>query len=405
MQEQTARAKWLRIGSVLGSVGAFAVVFLWGAFMAMFSNAAMYPGVPQETFDGLVTLLALVLGISMFWRQRFPVWIFYVSVATTVFWHISSIGLLIALTWVLARTRTRTAVVAGVVAGVVTALEMRMDLRRPPEFTFYSVTDPVTGGIETLPWWGYAFIWATTFGIAVAVGLARRSRSQARHAVAAAAKAQAVTGLLRGELSRQQEREIIAREMHDTVAHQLSLIALQAGVLEVTSSDPNVPDSARLMRGSVHKALDEMRVLISSLKDSDAGGYTGITPDFADLEGLIEEATAAGVEVNANLMIAAEGTPSTRLTSAVFRIVQECLTNAIRYGTKHPIVVLIAASPSAGVFVDVINQVAPDTVPGQGSRSGLPGMTERAQSIGGELSVVEHNGFWRVIAQLPWSEK
>ncbi|WP_435300388.1 sensor histidine kinase [Timonella sp. A28] len=208
------------------------------------------------------------------------------------------------------------------------------------------------------------------------------------------------------ELSRQQERDLIAREMHDTVAHQLSLVSLQASALEVTSSDPNVPESARAMRLSVNRALDEMRGLISSLRDSKDGGYTGVTPTLADLDMLVREAQESGAPVQPEIRIQDGDKASHSLTNAVYRITQEALTNAIRYGLESPIVMRVLGAPGLGITIDVINEISESAkICSQGSQAGIPGMQERAETLGGSVTTSEIGRVFILQARLPWNNE
>lgn len=389
---------------VVGSTIAALSVAIVGATFVVFSLGT------EEQSAGIAILGIVFIGIgigagtAMFWRRAHPMRVLVLVSALAAVFPISSLGSLIALPWVLADSTRRAAQFSTVAVGAVTAWMLVLDSARPLHdklFTSHATAPELS---TSLTWWGYVLVWVLFMTISVSVGLVRRFRAAAaQETEKARAQYQKATSL-RGELNRKEERELIAREMHDTVAHQLSLISLQAGVLEVTTSDPNVPESARLMRENVHRALDEMRVLIGSLRDSESGGYTGAAPDFDSLTELIAEAGNAGASIVSELRISEPDKASSRLTSAVYRIVQEALTNAIKYGNGTPISVCVLGSNEHGVNIEVINEVVNASPRAdQGGQAGLPGMQERAAMLGGSLTYQNLGKHWRVIAHLPWS--
>lgn len=203
--------------------------------------------------------------------------------------------------------------------------------------------------------------------------------------------------------ARELERERIAMELHDTVAHQLSLAALQASALEVASETMDVPQSAQAVRGSINKALDEMRALIWALRDSEAGGYTGVPPTLEDLERLISDASASGAPIRSEIRIEQGETAHLTLTNAMYRITQEALTNAIRYGVKSSIFIRILGAPGLGVTIDVMNEIADNSeIDAHGSLNGLGGMQARAEALGGSVDTSTLGNVWLFQAKLPW---
>lgn len=389
---------------ILGSIIAAFNVSLVGAVFVVFAMDMSNSSAGAALVGFWMMLIAIGVGAAMFWRRSQPVRVLILVSAVAAIFPLSSLGSLIVLPWVLEKSSRRTALIAAGAVGALTAWMLVLDSWRPLDrklFTSHATAPEVSA---PLTWWGYALAWFILMTVAVSVGLVRRFRATAALEMQKAQVQYQRATSLRGELSRKEERELIAREMHDTVAHQLSLISLQAGVLEVTTSDPNVPESAKLMRENVHRALDEMRVLIGSLRDSEGGGYTGVAPDFGSLSQLIEEAGTAGALIVSDLRIDQPEIASSRLTSAVYRIVQEALTNAIKYGNANPISVSVYGSTIHGVNIEVINEVDPMAAQQvRGGHAGLPGMQERATMLGGSLSYQNLGRHWRVIAHLPWS--
>ncbi|SNT64584.1 Signal transduction histidine kinase [Asanoa hainanensis] len=218
---------------------------------------------------------------------------------------------------------------------------------------------------------------------------------------------------LRVEQARLTERARIAREMHDVLAHRLSLVSLHAGALEVrTDARPDeIAVAAGAIRGSVHDALQELRTVIGVLREGAAGRPEPPQPGFADLAELVDGLRASGVTIDYTCQVP-EGGPSVVLGRTVYRVVQEGLTNARKHAPGAPVEVLLDGGDGAELRVRITNPVGarPAAAPG-GSGMGLIGVGERVALVGGR---VEHgpcgsssgsstgSGF-RLEAWLPWT--
>ena len=155
---------------------------------------------------------------------------------------------------------------AGTVGAVASGAALWRDASRPPQDMVLASTDHVTGAISDASatgFWTIAILCMATF---VCVGLVRRWRDVAAAAVADKNAQVAATHQLRGRTSRQEERELVAREVHDTVAHHLSLISPPASVLEVDrdAGGPEVRAVAQQMLSSAQRAINEMRGLLTT---------------------------------------------------------------------------------------------------------------------------------------------
>ena len=145
-----------------------------------------------------------------------------------------------------------------------------------------------------------------------------------------------------------EERARIARELHDVVAHGVSVIAVQADAAEAALEHDPARASAplRTIRGSAHEALGEMRRMLGVLREGDEGSEHGPQPGLAQLPALLEHARAAGVPVE--LQTSGEPRPLTAsLDLTAFRILQEALTNVRRHAPGAPTTVSLAWSPAA----------------------------------------------------------
>jgi signal transduction histidine kinase len=197
--------------------------------------------------------------------------------------------------------------------------------------------------------------------------------------------------------ARSAERTRIAREMHDVLAHRLSLVAATAGAIEFRpdAAPERIATAAGVLRDNAHAALEELREVIGVLRagpDDDRP-----QPTTADLPRLVEEVRAAGVRVDLHDDLGAALAGSTGRT--VYRVVQEGLTNARKHAAGQPVEVRLLGG--ADVRVEVDNPVgATAGTPGGGA--GLVGLAERVQLAGGTIEHGPVDGRFRLVARLPW---
>lgn len=396
------RSSWGAVRWVVGTVAAVAMVgFLGLSFAALPANDPEISGV-SEAWRIVGSLAAVGCGIAMIWRTSRPLRVLSVTAAAALALPIDPFGTVLALTWALAVLPLRRAIGAGALAGLAVGVTLWRDWNAG-SYALLTTTDRATGEILQLPGPGYVALGIGLLGIAVLVGILRRYRSRATAVEAVAAEQADTARRLQGELDRQSERELIAREMHDTVAHHLSLVSLHAAALEVTSTDPAVPESARAVRDSAHRALEEMRLLISSLRESDDSGYRGVEPSLDALPQMLSDARAAGADIAADLRIEHGSAAPRAVTRAVYRIVQESITNAIKHGRGSSVSILVHASPGPGVDIAVSSWLVETPPAATGAGAGLLGMRERAAVLGGTLSAGPEGPVWVVRVHLPWS--
>lgn len=203
-----------------------------------------------------------------------------------------------------------------------------------------------------------------------------------------------------------QERLAIARELHDVLAHSLSLINVQSSVaLELLDRQPEQAATAlAAIKAASRDALGEVHALLRSFRagTEPVAAPTSPTVRVSDLDALLEPARAAGLTVRAQVNGAPCRLPAV-LDVAAARIVQESLTNALRHAPGSETVVGVDYSPGE-LHLTVENTAPPNapqpsTTPGG---NGIPGMAERAHALGGDLSATPlHTGGFRVTARLP----
>lgn len=204
------------------------------------------------------------------------------------------------------------------------------------------------------------------------------------------------------ERVRMRERARIAQDMHDSLGHELSLIALRAGALEVAPDlDERHRRVAGELRASVASATLRLRDIIGVLREDAEPAPT--QPTGEGITGLVERARDAGMTVRLSYDGAGHGL-APMAERAAHRVVQEALTNANRYAPGAPVTVRVITEPERTAVV-VHNERPPaGPLPDAsrvGSGSGLIGLRERVRLAGGTLSAGPRDGGFEVVAHLP----
>ena len=201
-----------------------------------------------------------------------------------------------------------------------------------------------------------------------------------------------------------EERMRIARELHDVLAHNISLINVQAGVaLHLMDEQPGQSRSALVaIKQASGDALSELRSVLDVLRQGDERPPRSPASGLAHLDGLVAGAGAAGLAVDTKVV----GTPRplpAGVDLAAFRIVQEALTNVTRHAGPATATIQVAyGSGDLTVQVDDDGRGRPAYGGAAGSGNGLRGMRERAAALGGELTAGPRpDGGFRVLARLP----
>jgi signal transduction histidine kinase len=207
--------------------------------------------------------------------------------------------------------------------------------------------------------------------------------------------------------ARTAERGRIAREMHDVLAHRISLVTMHAGALTYRD-DLTVEEmraTAAVIQESSHQALVELRDVLGLLRD-DPGDASPERPQpsAADLPALIDEARDSGMRVETDELVALDGLPDT-IGRTLYRVVQESLTNARKHAPNTLVTASVTGSPWAGLSVVVSNplEVGSIVVDPPQSGLGLIGLAERTALVGGRMTHrVTPTREFVVEAWLPW---
>ena len=205
------------------------------------------------------------------------------------------------------------------------------------------------------------------------------------------------------EIASARERERIAREMHDVIAHSVSvMVALADGANAAALDRPDVArDAVARVAETGRRTLGEVRRLLGTVRDDGSEAVRTPQPDASRLPALIDESATAGLPVS----LTVTGTPvdDSAVGLTVYRIVQESLTNTLRHARGTEEVRVVVAWSDEDVAITVRDRSAP-AAPG-GSGRGILGMRERTALFGGELhSGPCADGGWEVRARLRWRE-
>ena len=198
-----------------------------------------------------------------------------------------------------------------------------------------------------------------------------------------------------------EERRHVARELHDVVAHAVSVMVIQAGAArQVLRTSPDQAEQSMLAIESVGRdAMTELRRFLGALSDDDEAAGIAPQPGIQALPTLVDRVREAGLAASLETDGAPRPVPAS-LDMTVYRIVQEALTNALRYAREAATLVRLSWEPDQ-LRVEILDD-GPATAPGEGSGRGLVGMRERAALIGGRLEAGPRiGGGYAVRAWLP----
>ena len=337
---------------------------------------------------GVLVLLAFVVSAPLVLRTRFPLSAWAVSAATVIFTslvippgslggtEVPVAGVLVyglCLYAVAVRGRPRVVVAA---AAVTVAGAAYVDPGAVPQAVFLAAV-PILLGVVVRVWRS---------------GERQLEEQERRHS---------------GERALLEERQRIARELHDVVAHHMSVIAIQAEAARYKTADPppELMESFGDIRASALAGLAELRRVLGVLRTG--GQDTAPQPGLADLDALLDSARSGRVSVtvtrSGNPMPLPDG-----VDLSAYRIVQEALSNAMRHAPGSHVQVRVAYRPD-GLALEVGNDAGPPILVPSGTRAaggghGLVGMRERATMLGGSMDAgPTGDGGFLVTAVLPVS--
>ncbi|MQY10656.1 hypothetical protein SRB5_07680 [Streptomyces sp. RB5] len=194
------------------------------------------------------------------------------------------------------------------------------------------------------------------------------------------------------------EHNRLARELHDSIGHALTVAVVQAGAARAAGKPEFTERALTAIEDTGRQALEELDRVLRVLRE-DAGRDPASRPGLTRLTGLVEAARASGAEVSCTVTGELAGVPGP-VSREAYRIVQEALTNVLRHAGTVPVRLRVDAAADA-LELDVANPL-PDGAPAlPGGGSGLRGIRERAALLGGRAHTGGEDGAWRVRVRLP----
>jgi signal transduction histidine kinase len=364
--------------------------FIAAALGALFLSPTLRNGAPLPTAQVVLDVSCGVLAcVLLWWRRR---WAFGV-----------------ALGCLLLGTLSISATPAGLLA--LCSLAVHRPVRQAllvaalwlPSVLVFAVYSPTTDPVSVL-------LRVTPLVLAVtAWGMFLRARRQLLFTLSERALRAEADQRLHEERARMAERTRIAREMHDVLAHRISLLALHAGALEVRPDLPpaTVRETAELLRSTARQALEELRGVIGVLREQPGQAAPPLPlPTLTDIRHLVEETRRAGAKIDFEMRVDHADAVPGALGRDAYRIVQEALTNIGKHASGTATRVQVTGAPAGGLRVSIRNRQPIHAQPGPalpGSGAGLLGLQERVALAGGTLvHGPDGSGDFVVDAELQW---
>jgi signal transduction histidine kinase len=356
----------------------------------------LFDGVEQG-LEPIPLALDLVLGglssLALWLRRRWPVGVAVIVSLFSVY-SVSASGVALIALFTVAVHR-RLVVVGPIAVG----------------YALIAVITPLARPDLSVSHWSQVVLGVVCVVAVLAWGLFVRARRQSLFERARRTESEQELLVAR---TRQLERNRIAREMHDVLAHRLSLLSLHAGALELRPGAPpeEVARAVGVIRDSAYQALEDLREVISVLRTDRVGverpdqAPERPQPTLVDLPELVDQSRGAGMRVRLECQAAELAAAPAAVGRSAYRIVQEGLTNARKHARGAEVSVAVHATAGDGLTVEIRNPCpvgAAGTAGIPGGGAGLIGLTERASLVGGRL---EHGrtpaGDFRLWAWLPW---
>ena len=372
----------------------------WLADSALFGFAVVLGGITEgylwhihgEVLDAVGLAAGVVACLALWWRRAHPMAVFVLAFAAAVFSPLAQFAGLVAVCTAASRVRGRALIAVVVMAAAASVV--------------FPFVNPSAGEIVKV---GFpAFLFTV---IAFGWGLYARARRELVASLRERAERLAADQERSAEQAREAERRRIAREMHDVLAHRLSLLSVHAGALEFRPGAPpeEITRAAAVIRASAVAALRELRQVITVLREDSDAAAGPPQPELAQLPALLEESRAARMTLREHLDLTKAVPLPGAAQRAAYRVVQEGLTNARKHAPGAIVEVTVTGTAQAGLLAEIVSRrtpggappsvAAPDTrrapagpdaaaasvlaPPGPGA--GLIGLAERLALVGGDL--------------------
>lgn len=365
---------WLTgIATVLG---AFTQAYLWRTH--------------GPTLNWLDVVAGAVACLALLWRRSHPMAVFVLAFGVAGFAPLGLFAGQVAIATVATRVSRRALVAVLVIAAAASVV--------------FPLVNPSAGEMLKI---GFPAFLVTI--IAFGWGLYLRARRELVASLRERASRLEADQQRAAEQAREAERRRIAREMHDVLAHRLSLLSVHAGALEYhpAATPGELARAAAVIRSSAAAALDDLRQVITLLREDEVRSVGPPPPGFGQIADLLEESRAVGMPVHAHLDLPEPGDLSDAVGRTVYRVVQEGLTNARKHAAGGPVRVTITATGQSVAAEVTSGRGMGSTETGAippGAGAGLIGLVERVTLAGGQLEHgLDASGAFVLRATLPAS--
>lgn len=394
-------------------------------------------------------LLLLVLWATVFVRRRWPLVTYLTGCILALAWC-DTLLMLVGLFHIIVRAPKRVALAAVCAGLAITTLgTLRLTLGNPENNPFSLTYLPTSGNYTgfALPPDAIIAIRVETvlfaligLGVSIGAGFLVRRTGHLKSVERDAARQATRNSALATQIAQQSERELLAQELHDTLAHRLSLVSLHAGSLEVAVTDAQGAQAAKSVRSQAHLALEDLRSLVRGLRASPstspaAAPSLGAEVSLTGLASLIDSVADTGHPVHSRVIMQDVEFAPTLLQTSVYRVVQEALTNVVKHAPSQPVTVDVRVSANQGARVQITNPLVtpparpPSTTPittpipapgtelvpqgeplhmaiadslaATGTGAGVEGMKARADMLGGRAFIGVRNGQFVVDVTFP----
>jgi signal transduction histidine kinase len=368
------------------------------AFAFVFSRGPVDPGHAQRSLDGAGVGLILLANLVLAWRRRTPVAVLMITCTAAVVFHAAGYD---------ARLNQVAPLLAlYTVAG-----------RRPPAVSIPSVLPVLASFWHAALLGPDDFTWPNIIQVSIMIAVAWTFGNSTRMLVERNKRLVHLTERLRQDQEDKERRAVteerlrIARELHDVVAHHMSVIVIQAGLAQyVFGSDPATARGAlTTIADTGSEVMAEMRRLLAVLRidmdgtddrDDDGDGYDP-APGLQRLEQLVDRVRSAGVPVHVSITGSARPL-APGIDLCAYRVVQECLTNVLKHA--GPATAWVSLHYGAELELRVTDDGHGEAVTEGGDGHGLIGMRERVKLYKGTVAAgPKPSGGFEVVVTLPLS--
>jgi len=391
--------------------------------------AGLTPSMEGKTSDVglLIALLGIAFVVAVQWRQRWPLVLALVGVGGVLL-QLGPTLALISLMWIFVTRPWREALWVGAAVTLATGFAVWRDLVPTPAATSFWRTIIAQDG-HPVGWYVPVVVTIVLVAAFVGIGLWLRTRDALRTAEGVAASERQTVTTLTDQVSRQTERERLAREIHDGLGHNLSILSVHAGALEAMAevagdelvdrpegadaverrTASQLKESAQVVRETAAKSVSELHSLLNILRNPGDADVAAPTKTLRDVRALIDDSVTAGMPLVATVYVEDGEAMDPPLAQAAYRIVQELLTNARKHASTVSVRLSMTGGPAEGeLVIGTANHLPPPKWPpspdGETRRgTGLVGIRERVEHYGGDMQWgADAEAVFRVSVRLPW---